>query len=68
MSSQVSSIDASLGEKWTKNRILGVAWRFLAEIKPSQLINRTFPFSEVEKSYALLNKNPGDCLQVVLAY
>ncbi|MBI4763103.1 MAG: zinc-binding alcohol dehydrogenase [Deltaproteobacteria bacterium] len=68
LSSQVSSIDTRLGERWTKKRLLGVTWRFLADVKPSQLITHTFPFSEVKQAYSLLNKNPGDCLQVVLAY
>jgi 2-desacetyl-2-hydroxyethyl bacteriochlorophyllide A dehydrogenase len=68
MSSQVSSIDPSLEKSWTKKRLLGLAWRFLGEVKPSGLITHTFPFSEVEKAYSLLAKAPGDCLQVVLAY
>jgi 2-desacetyl-2-hydroxyethyl bacteriochlorophyllide A dehydrogenase len=68
MSSQVSSIDPSLEERWTKKRLLGLAWRFLAEVKPSGLITHSFPFSEAEKAYSLLAKNPGDCLQVVLVY
>jgi 2-desacetyl-2-hydroxyethyl bacteriochlorophyllide A dehydrogenase len=68
MSSQVSSIDPSLEETWTKKRLLGLAWRFLAEVKPSGLITHTFPFSEAEKAYSLLDKDPGDCLQVILTY
>lgn len=68
LSSQVSSIDTGLGERWTKKRLQGVTWRFLADVKPSQLITHTFPFSEVKQAYSLLNQNPGDCLQVVLAY
>jgi 2-desacetyl-2-hydroxyethyl bacteriochlorophyllide A dehydrogenase len=68
ISSQVSSIDPGLRGRWTKDRIIGLAWRFLEEIKPSHLITHTFPFSDSEKAYHLLDKNPGECLQVVLAY
>ena len=68
ISSQVSSIDPGLRGRWTKDRILGQAWRFLEEINPSRLITHTFPFSDAEKAYHLLDKNPGECLQVVLAY
>lgn len=68
ISSQVSSIDPSLEKRWTKKRLLGLAWRLLAEIKPSGLITHSFSFSEAEKAYSLLDENPGDCLQVVLAY
>ncbi|MGA3085320.1 MAG: zinc-binding alcohol dehydrogenase [Thermodesulfobacteriota bacterium] len=68
MSSQVSSIDARLRNSWTKKRLLDLAWRFIAEVRPSDLITRTFPFSQAEKAYSLLDKDPGDCLQVVLAY
>ena len=68
ISSQVSSIEPGLRGRWTKDRTLGLAWRFLEEIKPSRLITHTFPFSEAEKAYHLLDKNPGECLQVVLTY
>lgn len=68
ISSQVSSIDPGLRGRWTKDRMIGLAWRFLGDIKPSRLITHTFPFSEAEKAYHLLDKNPGECLQVVLAY
>jgi threonine dehydrogenase-like Zn-dependent dehydrogenase len=68
MSSQVSSIDARLRNSWTKKRLLELAWRFIAEVRPSRLITQTFPFSEAEKAYSLLDKDLGDCLQVVLAY
>ncbi len=68
ISSQVSSIDPGLRGRWTKDRIIRLAWRFLEEIKPSRLITHTFPFYDAEKAYHLLDKNPGECLQVVLAY
>ena len=68
ISSQVSTIDPALSGRWTKPRVLELARRFLEEIRPSELITHTFPFAEAEKAYELLDRNPGDCLQVILAY
>ena len=68
ISSQVSTIDPALSGRWTKSRVLGMALRFLEEIRPSRLITHTIPFDEGEKAYELLDRNPGECLQVILAY
>ena len=68
ISSQVSSIAPELTGRWTKPRLLGLAWRMLREIQPSSLITHTFKFSEASSAYALLDEHPEQAIQVVLAY
>jgi 2-desacetyl-2-hydroxyethyl bacteriochlorophyllide A dehydrogenase len=68
ISSQVSSIAPELTGRWTKPRLLGLAWRMLREIQPAALITHTFTFSEASSAYALLDEHPGEAVQVVLTY
>ncbi len=68
ISSQVSSIAPELTGRWTKPRLLGLAWRMLREIQPSSLITHTFKFSEAASAYALLDKHPEQAIQVVMTY
>jgi threonine dehydrogenase-like Zn-dependent dehydrogenase len=68
ISSQVSSIAPELTGRWTKLRLLGLAWRMLREIQPSSLITHTFKFSEASSAYTLLDQHPEQAIQVVLAY
>ena len=68
ISSQVSTIAPELTGRWTKPRILGLAWRMLGEIQPSALITHTFNFSEAASAYALLDEHPGEAVQVLLKY
>ena len=68
ISSQVSTIAPELTGRWTKPRVLGLAWRMLREIQPAALITHTFKFSEAASAYALLDEHPGEAVQVVLKY
>ncbi len=68
ISSQVSSIAPELTGRWTKPRLLGLAWRMLREIDPAPLITHSFKFSGAAAAYELLDKNPGEAIQVVLRY
>ncbi len=42
ISSQVSTIAPELTGRWTKPRLLGLAWRMLQEIPPASLITHSF--------------------------
>jgi 2-desacetyl-2-hydroxyethyl bacteriochlorophyllide A dehydrogenase len=68
ISSQVSTIAPELTGRWTKPRVLGLAWRQLRDIQPASLITHTFNFSEAAAAYALLDEHPGEAVQVVLKY
>jgi 2-desacetyl-2-hydroxyethyl bacteriochlorophyllide A dehydrogenase len=68
VSSQVSSISPELTGRWCKPRLLGLAWRMLAEIKPAPLITHSFKLSEAPAAYELLDKHPGEAIQVLLSY
>ncbi len=68
LSSQVSSINPELTGRWSKPRLLGLAWRMLQEIQPEPLITHTFKLAEAPDAYELLDKNPGEAIQVLLTY
>lgn len=68
MSSQVSSLTPELAGRWTKARRLQTAWQMLAAVQPAQLITQRFPLSQAPQAYALLDKAPGEALQVILTY
>jgi 2-desacetyl-2-hydroxyethyl bacteriochlorophyllide A dehydrogenase len=67
-SSQVSTISPELSGRWTKMRILGLAWELLREMKPSGLITHRYPLAQAMEAYRLLDEHPGEALQVVLTY
>jgi threonine dehydrogenase-like Zn-dependent dehydrogenase len=68
LSSQVSSIAPELTGRWSKPRLLGLAWQMLAEIKPALLITHSFKLSEAPAAYELLDKHPEEAIQVLLTY
>ena len=68
ISSQVSSLNPRLSGRWDKDRRFQVAWEMLKRIKPARLITHSFPISEAEAAYRLLDTNPGQAIQVVFEY
>jgi 2-desacetyl-2-hydroxyethyl bacteriochlorophyllide A dehydrogenase len=68
ISSQVSSIAAKWGGRWTKTRRLNVAWRMIRQIKPAQLITHRFPITQADQAYTLLDQRPEEAIQVMLTY
>jgi 2-desacetyl-2-hydroxyethyl bacteriochlorophyllide A dehydrogenase len=68
VSSQVSSIAPELTGRWSKPRLLGLAWRMLQEIQPATLITHTFNIAEAPAAYELLDKNPGETIQILFTY
>jgi 2-desacetyl-2-hydroxyethyl bacteriochlorophyllide A dehydrogenase len=68
VSSQVSTIAPRWSARWSKARRLEVAWRLLAELKPAGLITHRFPFADAAEAYDLLDRRPGEAIQVVLSY
>jgi 2-desacetyl-2-hydroxyethyl bacteriochlorophyllide A dehydrogenase len=68
MSSQVSTIAPELTGRWTKPRLLEVAWQMVHQVKPARFITHRFPLAEAAQAYQLLDQNPGEAIQVVLTY
>lgn len=68
VSSQVSSLDARWTGRWSKARRLEVAWRLLAELKPTGLITHRFPLADAAAAYELLDRQPAEAIQVLLSY
>jgi 2-desacetyl-2-hydroxyethyl bacteriochlorophyllide A dehydrogenase len=68
ISSQVSTIAPELRGRFTKTRYLYLAWQMLQEIEPRRLISHRFPLEEAPQAYELLDRHPGEALQVILTY
>jgi 2-desacetyl-2-hydroxyethyl bacteriochlorophyllide A dehydrogenase len=67
-SSQVSTIAPELSGRWTKSRILEVAWEMVRKVQPARFITHRFPLAEAPQAYRLLDQNPGEAIQVILTY
>ncbi len=68
ISSQVSRLAPRWQARWTKARRLRLAMSLLTEMDVPALITHRFPLAEVADAYALLDKRPGEALQVLLTY
>jgi len=68
ISSQVSSISPELSGRWTKSRRLEVAWSLLRKVDPIRFVTHRYPFDRAAEAYAALDRDPGDCVQVILTY
>lgn len=68
VSSQVSNLDPALTGRWDRARRFEQAWKWLAEIRPSQLITHRFPLARAADAYALLDQKPSEALGVLLTY
>jgi 2-desacetyl-2-hydroxyethyl bacteriochlorophyllide A dehydrogenase len=68
VSSQVSTIDASLQPRWTHQRRLAVARDLLAELDLRPLISHRFPVERAPEAYQLIDGAPEATTQVILRY
>jgi 2-desacetyl-2-hydroxyethyl bacteriochlorophyllide A dehydrogenase len=68
ISSQVSTLAPELSGRWDKARRFELAWKMLAQIKPSHFVSHRFPIREAAQAYSLLDLHPEEALQVVLTY
>ena len=68
VSSQVSTVDASLQPRWSRQRRLEVARDLLAELELQPLISHRFPVEQAAEAYALVDRHPEETVQVVLTY
>jgi len=68
ISSQVSSIAPELAGRWSSGRRLALAWEMLRLVRPAALITQRFQLSEAAAAYALIDRAPGETIQVVLEH
>jgi 2-desacetyl-2-hydroxyethyl bacteriochlorophyllide A dehydrogenase len=67
-SSQVSTLAPELSGRWTKARVLQVAWEMVQKLQPARFITHRFPLTDAAQAYRLLDQHPGEAIQVVLTY
>jgi 2-desacetyl-2-hydroxyethyl bacteriochlorophyllide A dehydrogenase len=68
LSSQVSTLTPELLGRWTKSRRLQAAWQMLREVNPVRFVTHRFPLADAARAYELIDRRPGDCIQVILTY
>jgi 2-desacetyl-2-hydroxyethyl bacteriochlorophyllide A dehydrogenase len=68
VSSQVSTIDAGLQPRWSRERRLAVACDLMPELTLEPLISHRFPLQRAAEAYRLVDENPAETVQVVLTY
>jgi len=66
ISSQVSSIAPELTGRWRNSRRLQLAWEMLRQVRPSGCISHRFALAEASSAYALIDRSPGETIQVIL--
>ena len=68
IASQVSTIAPELTGRWTRNRILELAWQMVHKVKPARFITQRFPLAQADRAYKLLDQHPEEAIQVILTY
>ena len=68
ISSQVSTLSPHLQTRWSKARRMTFALDLLQQLPLSTLITHRIPFSQAATAYQLLDRQPEQCLQIVLMY
>ncbi len=66
--SQVSTLPSDSLARWTKSRRLAAAWDMIRCVQPSRFITHEFPVARAAEAYDLLDRRPGETVQVVLTY
>jgi 2-desacetyl-2-hydroxyethyl bacteriochlorophyllide A dehydrogenase len=67
-SSQVGSISPDLGPRWDRGRRMETVLDLLPQLRLKELISHRFPFEKAPDAYRLVDKHPGDVVQVILTY
>jgi len=68
ISSQVSRINSTFSARWDKERRYQLTWEMLRQVKPSRLITHTMPIKDAKNAFDLLDKKPGDAIQIIFEY
>jgi threonine dehydrogenase-like Zn-dependent dehydrogenase len=64
----VSSIAPALSARWQAPRRLDVAWEMLRQVQPRTCITHRFALADAALAYALIDRNPGETIQVIFEH
>jgi threonine dehydrogenase-like Zn-dependent dehydrogenase len=64
----VSSLAPALSGRWTIARRLDLAWEMLRRVRPESLITHRFPLEDAALAYALIDRSPGETIQVIFEH
>src|SRR5215212_7100673 len=67
-SSQVSRSNPELAPRWDRDRRMYTVIGLLSQLELKKLISHRIPFEEAPEAYPLLDKRPGEALQVIFTY
>ena len=65
-SCQVSTIPPEMGGMWDKSRQMRIVLDLLESIRPGYLISHSFPITEAQAAFELIDSHPEEVMQVVL--
>jgi 2-desacetyl-2-hydroxyethyl bacteriochlorophyllide A dehydrogenase len=68
ISSQVSSIAPQLTGRWPTSRRMQLAWEMLRRVRPGACITQRFALADADAAYALIDRSPGETIQVIFDY
>jgi threonine dehydrogenase-like Zn-dependent dehydrogenase len=70
VSSQIGSLPLALRDRWNQERLYQTVTRLSAtgRLDPLPLITHVIPATRAAEAYRLLDKSPGDVLQVILDF
>jgi 2-desacetyl-2-hydroxyethyl bacteriochlorophyllide A dehydrogenase len=68
ISSQVSTLDGQLTNRWSKERRLNLAWHYLRDLPINDLISHRLPITAAPEAYNLLDQQPDQVLQILFTY
>jgi len=68
ISSQVSTLAPALSGRWSTGRRLDTAWEMLRQVAPKACITHRFPLAEAARAYALIDRSPGETIQVIFEH
>jgi 2-desacetyl-2-hydroxyethyl bacteriochlorophyllide A dehydrogenase len=67
-SSQVGGINPELGPRWDRARRTEAVLGLLPRLRLEELVSHRIPFEEAPRAYRLVDKDPGETVQVVLVH
>jgi 2-desacetyl-2-hydroxyethyl bacteriochlorophyllide A dehydrogenase len=65
ISSQVSTLAPELTGRWRTSRRLRLAWEMLRQVRPAGCISHRFALADAASAYALIDRSPGETIQVI---
>lgn len=68
ITSQVSTLPTEAAARWDRARRIETAWEMIRSIRPSRFITHEMPVERAAEAYELLDRRPGEAIQVVLTY